>query len=134
MLLASGCYKKSSEQAFTLDINGHVLKVETADEPGEMVQGLSGRPGLCADCGMLFQYSDYQIRNFWMNKMNFPLDIIWLKDNVIVGIAADVPILTDGEITRLSSPEAVNRVLEVNAGWVAQNGVKVGDEVEFQSP
>lgn len=113
-----------------LQINGQDIKVEVADETAEIVQGLSGRQTLCAGCGMLFVFPDYQIRNFWMKDMNFPLDIAWIKDSTIFGFEENInPVDGWGEISRMSSNAPVNRVLEINAGWLKQSGVKIGDAV-----
>lgn len=112
-------------------INGVELKVEIAKTPGAQALGLSGRAELCQNCGLLFIFPDYQIRSFWMKDVNFPLDIIWLKDKEIVGLEENIPILTNNQITTINSPEEINKVLEVNAGWAKDNNVGVGDKVEF---
>lgn len=110
-------------------INNQVFKVEIAQTQTEIAHGLSNRRNLCQTCGMLFKFQDYQIRHFWMKEMNFPLDIIWIKNDIIVGLAENVPILTEGEVTRVSSNEPVNLVLEVNSGWAKANGVTIGDKI-----
>jgi len=114
-----------------LSINQQTLQVEVAKTTKQQTLGLGGRQALGEDCGMLFEFSDYQIRNFWMKGMNFPLDIIWLKDNQIISFSENVPLLdSSGSISRVSSQEPVNRVLEVKAGWVKENDVKIGDLAE----
>lgn len=113
-----------------LQINGQTVKIEVADETAEITRGLSGKPSLCPDCGMLFVFPDYQIRTFWMKEMNFPLDIIWIKDEIIVGFEENIPLFdSQGNIRMMASPDPVNLVLELNAGWVSKNKVKIGDKV-----
>jgi len=109
-----------------IKINNNELQVEVVKTFADMVKGLSGRQELCENCGMLFEYPDQQIRNFHMQGMNFPLDIIWIKDKVIVEIEENVPVLTGDKITRVQSTEKINRVLEVNAGWAKGHNIKIG--------
>ncbi|MFA5024340.1 MAG: DUF192 domain-containing protein [Patescibacteria group bacterium] len=115
--------------AATLKINNSVIKVEIATRPQTQYQGLSGRKSLEANAGMLFDYTDKQIREFVMRNMNFPLDIIFIADGKIINIAANLT--PEGaqpkEIYRSAQP--VNQVLEVNGGYCEKNGIKVGDQV-----
>lgn len=125
------CQEKSIMQTKQIKVNNQLLNVEVAETVSQMVQGLGGRKNLAENYGMLFLYPDYQIRYFHMKDMNFPLDIIWIKDDIIVGFEENVPILTNGEITRVQSNLPVNKVLEMNGGWVKSHQVKVGDEIEL---
>ena len=61
------------------------------------------------------------------------IDIIWIKDDKIVGVAENVMPQPGAQLWQLksySSPVPVNRVLEVNAGWFAKNGIKIGEEAK----
>lgn len=130
LIILSGCQFKEKTEPLEIKINSAVLTVEIAKTSGQMKKGLAGRSSLCPNCGMLFEYPDYGVRNFWMKGMNFPLDFIWIKDKEIVGLAQNVPIVNEsGEVKTLSSFKAVNRVLEVTSGWISQNNVKIGDLV-----
>lgn len=113
----------------TIKINRAEIKAEMVNSPRAVALGLSGRKSLDKDCGMLFEYSDYQTRYFWMKGMNFPLDIIWIKDDIVIGIEASVPLLTNGQISTVQSKEEVNRVLEANGGWADSHNVKIGDKI-----
>lgn len=112
-------------------INDIMIPVELADTPAKQVQGLSDRPVLSADSGMLFVFSDKQIRSFWMKNMHFPLDIIWINDNEIINISKDL--LPEGEYPQKTygSGETANYVLEVNAGFCERKDIKIGDKVFF---
>jgi len=108
--------------------NNIKLTVEVAKSPLEQAKGLSGRKELCDNCGMLFTYVDLAVRHFWMNQMNFPLDIVWLNGNKVLGLSQNVPVLDDkGGTTRINSLEPASAVLELRAGWIEQNSLKIGD-------
>jgi hypothetical protein len=113
-----------------VSINGQTVKVELAQSQAERLQGLSNRNRIAADQGMLFIYPTYAVRSFWMNEMQFPLDIIWIKDNQVVGVEPSVSTTTP--LIPYHSPIAVNYVLEVNAGWTKTFSVTSGARVEFK--
>lgn len=120
---------KAMEQK-NIIINNIEIKVEVASNIQDQINGLSNKKELCKNCGMLFTYNDFQTRNFWMHKMNFPLDIVWLKDGVVVGWQENVqPFSSQGQISRMRSNEPVNGVLELNAGFIKENNLKIGDKL-----
>ena len=73
-------------------IGDAVYVVDLAVTPEERVQGLSGRPSMDAERGMLFVYDEDGPRTFWMPDMHFPLDMVWIRaDCTVAGVTADVP-------------------------------------------
>lgn len=111
-----------------LSIGSAFLVVEIADARQPQAQGLSGRDSLAPDRGMLFTYSDKQIRNFWMKDMRFPLDVLWIADSKVVGMQENIPLQSDGGgVRRFASNAPADTVLEVNAGWVREHGISIGD-------
>ncbi|MDR2431599.1 MAG: DUF192 domain-containing protein [Candidatus Margulisbacteria bacterium] len=100
-------------------LGGQKLILETAVSAAAAAQGLSGRASIPAD-GMLFVFPQAEIRYFWMKEMRFPLDIIWLKDQTIIGItySASVPPEQEREFPRAfySIAEPSDMVIEVEAG------------------
>ncbi|MEK7167375.1 MAG: DUF192 domain-containing protein, partial [Patescibacteria group bacterium] len=77
-------------------------------------------------------YPKYFIPSFWMKDMRFSLDIIWIKDDMIIGFEKNVQPQPLGEELRVYQPESfVNYVLEVPAGFVDGKGIKIGDKVEL---
>ena len=108
------------------------FRADIADTIDKQSIGLSGRPHLGEDEAMLFVFGGYTGRTFWMPDMNFPIDIIWLKDDVVVGFAENAqpePGVGMFGLKRYASPEPVDKVLEVIAGTVSRLGVKIGDRV-----
>ena len=116
-----------------IQINDKKIEVELAQTPEQQIQGLSDRRKLGDDKGMLFLFTDYKLRSFWMKDMRFAIDIIWIKDNKIADITANVaPPKNKGDYLKIYQPkEKVDKVLEVNAGFVEGNNVKIGDAVKY---
>lgn len=121
--------KKTNIKA--VKINNWEITVETAKTPFSQAQGLSGREKLAENQGLLFVFQDYKVRNFWMQGMNFPIDVLWIKDNVVVGLEKNIPLTEEGRIKRFNSPLPVNYVLEINAGAIDKNKIKINDKIEF---
>ncbi|MCX6796303.1 MAG: DUF192 domain-containing protein, partial [Candidatus Falkowbacteria bacterium] len=97
----------------------------------EWNRGLSYQKTLGENGGMLFIFPDYQVRSFWMKDMNFPLDIIWIKDDKIVKISANLAPEGNQPKNIYSSDEPVNYVLEVNAGFCGKNKIKIGEQIQY---
>jgi uncharacterized protein len=135
ILTLSACAKKENLvlNKNTVRVNGHGFAVEIADTSEKQIQGLSGRVDLAENSGMLFVYNDYNIRLFWMKEMRFPLDIVWIKDNLVIGCSEKVPVLDkEGHISRVESPGEANYVLEINAGLCGKYDIKDETEVEIK--
>lgn len=107
---------------------GQKLIVEVADELDEQIPGLSNRDRLEEGHGMIFVYQDQAERLFWMKDMRFAIDIVWISDGEVVGIEHRVPPPTDAEVTPTiySSPDSVDLVLEVPAGYMEKQGIGIG--------
>jgi hypothetical protein len=110
----------------------HVFRVELARTIIEHSRGLSGRERLGEDEGMYFIFDSPTVQGFWMKDMLFPIDIIWISGERVVGFKENAQPEPGRSIFTLpvyNSPGPVDRVLEVNAGTVAKYGIEVGDAV-----
>lgn len=113
-----------------LTINNIELTVEIAEKPEDKATGLSGRERLGEDHGMLFVFTRPDIYSFWMKDMKFPIDIIWIGDGKqIVDIHESVSPETYPESFRPKAP--AQYVLEVEAGFIEEHGIKEGAVVGF---
>jgi uncharacterized membrane protein (UPF0127 family) len=116
-----------------LNIDNATFTVEIASTAIEQTRGLSFRPSLGGNDGMLFIFATGSVQSFWMKDMNFSLDMIWISGNTIVGFSQNVPTPAPGtalwNLPVYASPGNTDKVLEVNAGTVAKYNIKVGDAV-----
>jgi len=115
----------------TARINGRKLALEIASTPSRQYRGLSNRDSLCADCGMLFNFTDSGQKSFVMRDMRFPLDIIFIDNGVIKNIAADLPPEGDRPSQIYQSAGAADQVLELNGGYCARYNIRAGDRIEW---
>ena len=125
----------SGPGADQLSIDGATFSVEIASTTLEQTRGLSYRPSLGADNGMLFIFSRGSMQSFWMKDMHFPLDMIWIIGDTVAGFAQNVPAPASGtalwNLPLYTSPDNVDKVLEVNAGTVAKYGIQIGDVMKI---
>ena len=119
-----------------LTIKSIRIKVEVADTPQERTSGLSGRKFLPQDTGKLFIFPTSHIQTFWMKDMNFSLDFIWIDQNRVVNLptSGPPPSQTKGVPATLSSGVPVDMVLEVNAGFIDQRRIQIGDPIVLNFP
>jgi uncharacterized membrane protein (UPF0127 family) len=112
-------------------IRGQIIKVEIVDKAPLLFEGLSSRDNLAENSGMLFIFPKDDVYDFWMKEMKFSLDIIWIKDNKIVEVWQNAPLLQEKEIPRYHPQNLARYVLEVNAGTYAKYGWQIGDKVDI---
>ncbi len=111
-------------------IGEKILKVEIADTKIGQTQGLSGRANLDEDRGMLFVFEKSGPHYFWMKDMNFPIDIIWINEDLgVVFIEKNV---NPDTYPQTFGPNLNSKyVLEVVSGFSEKNNLKVGEKLEF---
>jgi len=118
-----------------LKIGRKIIEVEVADTHEKKRQGLSDRESLCSDCGLLFVYDKPGIYSFWMRRMHFDIDIIWIRNKKVMEITSGAKVPSQEEFeapkTTYQSKEPVDMILEVNSGWAEKNGIGPGTEIIF---
>ncbi|MCR4334522.1 MAG: DUF192 domain-containing protein [Patescibacteria group bacterium] len=102
-----------------------------ADTEDKKEKGLGGFVSLRSDNGMLFVFSELGIYSFWMKDMQFPIDIIWLDEKCVI-THIENNISPETYPTAYSSNSNSLYVLEIGAGFVKKNNLKVGDTCVLQ--
>ncbi|USN55519.1 MAG: DUF192 domain-containing protein [Candidatus Peribacteria bacterium] len=108
--------------------------MEIADTVETRTLGLMSRTELAADAGMRFVFeTEAPRRKFWMKNTLIPLDMIWVDSSLhVVYIETQVPPCEITTCPTYGPDEQVSQyVLELNAGEVAKQQIKIGDSVKF---
>ena len=125
-------YSVTQPQPTRILISNVVLVVEIANTPAAQQEGLSGRPSLPSDHGMLFVFDHEGYWGFWMVDMKFPLDIIWFDSNrQVVFMEQDLPPCTPESCPVFTPNAQAMYVLEVNAGFVSAHQITFGTTFTF---
>ena len=127
----------SSKLSGTVNVTSGKLNVE-ADIAANLKarqKGLGKQDYIEVERGMLFVFEQPGEYAIWMKDMKFAIDIIWIDENkTIVDIAQNVPPQpgqSDKDL-KVYKPVAVSKyILEINAGLVKLNDLKIGDKVNF---
>lgn len=116
-----------------LRVGSKLIQVEVRDTTEGRNKGLSGREPLADDEGMLFVFPVKANYPFWMKEMKFDLDFIWIDGDTVMDITEGVKAPIGDQRLEIVKPKvAVNKILEVNSGFVSKNNIKVGDKVEWR--
>lgn len=123
---------------YPISIGSTRILVELADTDEKRSKGLSQRPSLNENEGMLF---DFKVKDsfpiIWMKGMRFGMDIIWINDGKIIKIEANVPPPKEGtqdsDLPKYWSNSPADFILEVKAGFAESNDIKVGSKVDLSS-
>lgn len=106
-----------------------VIDIEVADTDQLRARGLMYRRSLPDNAGMLFIQNREEIQSFWMKNTYIPLDIIFVdRDMKIVTIQANTTPMKEWSY---ASTEPALYVVEVNAGFANQHGIRIGDAIVF---
>jgi hypothetical protein len=108
------------------------LQIERAESLAHQAKGLMHREKLDENSGMLFIFSNEAKRTFWMKNTYIPLDLIYIsKDKKIIEIKENLEPCQANDCSTYTSVVEAQYVLEVNAGFVEKNQIKIGEEVAF---
>lgn len=116
-------------------IGNHKFEVVVAKSQPEWETGLSQTESLQDNQGMLFLFEKSDYHFFWMKDMRFPIDIIYINNDIIVTIISNaVPPKNSNENSILYSPtQPANKVLEIKAGLAKKYNFKNGDKVKYEN-
>jgi uncharacterized membrane protein (UPF0127 family) len=112
--------------------NGYKLfRVEVVVSPEALARGLSFRDRLEAGHGMLFIFPDLKVQSMWMPDMKFPLDIVWLDENLtVVHITENAPPCPSRlQCPPYSSKFMAKYAIEMTAGQARSYGFSEGMEL-----
>jgi len=118
-----------------VEFEGKSVLAELALTPEERKLGLSGRAGLPESVGMLFAFNGPDYYGMWMKGMKFPLDIIWIKGSRVADLEERVlpahPGVADSFVPVYRPDVPADFVLEVRAGFIENNNIRIGDKVKI---
>lgn len=115
--------------------NGTPIEAELALTPEEQARGLMYRTELDNSQGMLFVGDRATRRSFWMYRCRIPLDMVWMDGaHRIVEIVRSAPPCVDpdpGNCPSYGGTVESVYVLELAAGQVDRQGLRIGDRIAF---
>lgn len=105
------------------------LDVAFADNPEKRATGLMFRKDMASKSGMLFDFKSERMISMWMKNTKIGLDMLFAKsDGEILHIHEGAK---PEDLTVISSTYKSRWVLEVNAGFVKEFKIEIGDKLVF---
>lgn len=114
------------------EIGSQMIQLEVAQTPQQQATGLMYRPTLADDRGMLFSFDPPRPVSFWMKNVEFPLDMVFIRDGEVRAIAAEAPPCRSEPCPVYGPNEPVDQVIELRGGRAAELGLQVGDPLIVQ--
>ena len=118
-------------QEVEIVLAGRTIRAAHADTLEEQERGLIGVAAIADDQGMLYTFDVPTSASFWNKGMMMSYDLLWIKDDIVVGIESHVP--KGGDVEEdylvLDSPGEITAALELSAGWHERYGLKPGDPI-----
>jgi uncharacterized protein len=112
---------------------GHAtIGLEVARSPRQQEVGLMFRTQLSPDHGMAFVLGHQAPVSFWMKNTLVPLDMIFLRDGVVINVAAQAPPCEEDPCPTYPSQGRVDTVVELAAGRAAALGLSTGTRVDLR--
>lgn len=105
------------------------LKIDIADSPAALAQGLMWVKDLPKQSGMLFKFPSAIEARFWGKNTYIPLDVAFVDpNNRISSIKSITPLST----RMISCDGLCFCAIEANAGFFKENGIKEGFKISVQ--
>lgn len=115
--------------------NGDKIRAEAMRTQSDLIRGMMFRDSLPQDRGMLFFLMRETPSPYYMFQVKIPLDIIWMDhDHRIVEMVRNVPPCPSTkahECPTYGGKFPALFVLEANAGFAANHGLREGEKLEF---
>lgn len=113
-------------------IAGETFDLEVAQTDRQQRLGLMHRQALPDNRGMLFPFSPARPVGFWMKNVPVGLDMVFLFEGQVQGIAEAPPCEADPCPTYSPGRLLVDNVIELRIGRATELGLQPGDRVEIR--
>ena len=114
-------------------LDGEYFELEVALTQPQLLKGLMYRTTLARNHGMLFPFFPARAVNFWMKNTLIPLDMIFIRNKIVVHIVHNAVPCTIDPCPSYGSLLPVDMVVEVPAGTAREYAINFGDPVQFMS-
>lgn len=121
------------ERKVQIRIRDQFIVADVARTSVQREKGLAGRDSLSVNEGLLLLFDKPDIYSIWMKGMKFPIDVVWIKGDRVLGFTENMDPqigVSDANLTPYYPPEPIDKVLELRAGRVGLLQAHVGDEIK----
>ena len=109
-------------------LDSRCFDAEIADNFVKKSLGLMFRGSISEDYAMVFLMNGSS-GSFWMKNVNFPLELICIKDNAVIDII-QMEKCTGSDCKKYPTP-SIDYAIEVKPGFCSTRGIKVGSKLQI---
>lgn len=121
--------KQQAKAIVILPSGSSTLQLEIAQSDRDRTFGLMYRRSLPRNAGMFFPLPHSYIPKIWMKHVNFPLDIIFIKQGKVKSIVHNAPPCQSSRCPVYSPAVPIDAVLELPNGRARELKLAVGSKV-----
>ncbi len=125
LLMANSAFAAKYSHYFEID--GEKILLENAKTERDKIKGLANRPYIEENTGMVFFYESQSEQAFWMRNVNFPLDIIFMRESKITRMYKNAKPCTTEICKIYTSKGLTDKVIELPAGFCKKHKLKKGN-------
>lgn len=118
-----------------VELGGETFELELAADSESRIRGLSDRPSIPEDGGMLFVFPDAKVRHFVMRRCLVPIDIVYLSPTGRIVAMHEMQVepydTPEGELRRYGSVWPAQFAIEVAGGTIDRLGLETGESVDL---
>ena len=126
MTLLTSTQAQAQMPRIELSASFHRIDAEVAADQQNRMQGLMNRRSMATNQGMLFVFTHPDRHCMWMRNTLLPLSVAFLDEQGRILNIEDMKPQTENNHCA-SSPARF--ALEMNQGWFASKGIKVGQRI-----
>ena len=126
MTLLASTQAQAQMPRIELSASFHRIDAEVAADQQNRMQGLMNRRSMATNQGMLFVFTHPDRHCMWMRNTLLPLSVAFLDEQGRILNIEDMKPQTENNHCA-SSPARF--ALEMNQGWFASKGIKVGQRI-----
>ncbi len=115
----------------TIKMGNATIVAEPLTTKPQWIQGLSGKTSLAPNTGDLFVFDRSDYWGIWMKDMLFSIDVVWITADFKVSDIVE-NMTPESYPTDYKPHQPVLYVLEIPAGTVAANQIKIGQDVSIK--
>jgi len=122
-------------QKITFVRAGVTVLAEYAGTPAERSRGLMLRTSMGETEAMLFSFEELERQTFWMYRTRIPLTVIFVDERLRIVDMQDMapcPSEDPDACPLCTSRRSARHAIEVNQGFAAKYGIKVGDRIVIE--
>ena len=136
LILMVSCGRSAAPlKTVAVQIGGQIFHLEVAATPKAHFQGLSDRPQLPPNGGMLFVFPEAAPRTFVMRRCLIPLDIVFLSpaQRIIAmhHMRLEPPGTPEDQLAYYTSQWPAQYALELPAGSIDKLGLREGQKIDL---